>query len=149
MAKLDPKKIARNGWFAARLRRLMKEQGLRNKDLADRMQKAGLKGSHVSAQTNVSTWVRAVGFPGNLYRTALAKALGVAEEELYAKPEAGQELVPVKPGRALVPVPTNGHENTFNVVAKQGLAELRLHVAIPVAQLDRVIFGLRQLGILE
>lgn len=159
--RMDPKRLAKHGAFAARLRRLMQEKGLRNKDLAVLL---GEKPGSSAAQTNVSTWVRALGMPGNVYRAPLAKALGVTMEELYERTEPTKVVALVQrnsPGepvkarsQALVPVPVNGkgHPDNFemfSVMVTQGTAELELRVRLPVAELDRAIFGLRQLGLVR
>jgi transcriptional regulator with XRE-family HTH domain len=149
-AHANPKNLAKHGWFAARLRRLMKEQGLRNRDLAERL------GSNLTtAQTNVSSWVRAISTPGPRYREKLAKALGVTEEALYAPDEPSKvvALVPRPPSRppsrALTVVNGQDHDDVFNVIVKQGVADLHLRVQVPVTELDRAIFGLRQLGLVR
>lgn len=145
-SKTRVKDIAKFGWFAARLRRLMSEQNLRARDLADRM-----GGNRSSTQTNISGWVRALGMPGPRYRAKLAKALGVPTEDLYRPSEQALAVVPEKRSKALAVIPphANGHDDVLAVTVKQGVAELRLHAHVPVAELDRVIFGLRQLGVVR
>jgi hypothetical protein len=154
------KNVAKYGWFAARLRRLMKERHLRSVDLARQIVEI-TKGNLTAAQTNISTWARALGLPGPSYRKPLARVLGVPEAELYARntntdapspgPAPRQDLALYE---AAMPVPqgaANGagvFEPSFTVAVAHGVADVRLHTQLPLAELERLILGLRQLGVI-